>query len=141
MTSFLGSNTGLGSFMSQTTATALVPTGPIEDVKDGAVADGKGGHSNGVEERGASETTPLANHSHSHKHDFHEEKNPSSIQTEKPAKHTHSDRLEDQAATAALYVTKYNSGTSSGTNNRNGYDILDSDHKLSSAGKWSLKKV
>ncbi|KAH6672924.1 putative Eisosome protein 1 [Halenospora varia] len=134
MTSFLGSNTGLGSFMSQTTDAALVPTGPIEDVKDGTVADGKGGHSNGVEERGASETTPLANHSHSHKHDFHEEKNPSSIKTEKPAKHTHSDRLEDQAATAALYVTKYDSGTSSGTNNRNGYDILDSDHKLSSAG-------
>ncbi|KAG9234183.1 putative Eisosome protein 1 [Amylocarpus encephaloides] len=41
--------------------------------------------------------------------------------------HTHSNKLEDQAATAALYVTKYD-------NSKNGQEFLDSDHKLSFAG-------
>lgn len=120
--------------MSQKAATAMVPTGPTEDVRDGTTADGRGGHSSGVEEGGVSGTTPRANHLHSNEHNFHQEKTLSPTKTEKPAKHTQSDRLEDQAATAALYVTKYASGTSAGVNNRNGYDILDSDHKLSSAG-------
>lgn len=46
--------------------------------------------------------------------------------------HTHSKKLEDQAALAALYVTNVTKRDNS--NNRNGYDILDADHKLSSAG-------
>lgn len=45
---------------------------------------------------------------------------------------TQSSRLEDQAATAALYAT--NSNNQTGSNNRRGYDILDNDNKLSSAG-------
>jgi hypothetical protein len=47
--------------------------------------------------------------------------------------HTHtytsSGRLEDQAALAALYVTKYDTATKSG------YEFLDGNNKLSSAGK------
>ncbi|KAF4624016.1 hypothetical protein G7Y89_g14159 [Cudoniella acicularis] len=44
------------------------------------------------------------------------------------AHHTHSSKLEDQAATAALYVTKNDS-------TKNAYEFLDSNHKLSSAGE------
>ena len=43
--------------------------------------------------------------------------------------HTSSAKLEDQAALAALYVTKYDNAT------KHGQDYLDGDHKLSSAGK------
>jgi hypothetical protein len=52
--------------------------------------------------------------------------------------HTPSHKLEDQAATAALYVT--NVTKQDNLNNRNGYDILDADHKLSSAGESNLLK-
>jgi hypothetical protein len=45
--------------------------------------------------------------------------------------HTTSTKLEDQAALAALYVTKYDNASLP----KNGYDFLDSHHKLSSAGK------
>jgi len=47
----------------------------------------------------------------------------------KPHPHT-SNKLEDQAALAALYVTKYDSSS-------DGQRFLDSDHKLSSAGKFN----
>lgn len=43
--------------------------------------------------------------------------------------HTTSTKLEDQAALAALYVTKYDSSS------KDGQAFLDSDHRLSSAGK------
>jgi hypothetical protein len=43
--------------------------------------------------------------------------------------HASSTKLEDQAALAALYVTKYDSST------KDGHAFLDSDHRLSSAGK------
>lgn len=46
--------------------------------------------------------------------------------------HTHSNKLEDQAASAAWYVT--NGTKRDNSNNRNGYNILGADHKLSSAG-------
>ncbi|KAJ5035395.1 uncharacterized protein L3040_007865 [Drepanopeziza brunnea f. sp. 'multigermtubi'] len=42
-------------------------------------------------------------------------------------------KLEDQAAIAALYVTKYDKPNHS-NKSKNGYDILDDDNKLSSAG-------
>jgi hypothetical protein len=45
--------------------------------------------------------------------------------------HTTSTKLEDQAALAALYVTKYDNASLP----KNGYEFLDSHHKLSSAGK------
>jgi hypothetical protein len=45
--------------------------------------------------------------------------------------HTSSTKLEDQAALAALYVTKYDS-------TKDGQKYLDSDHKLSSAGKFKF---
>jgi hypothetical protein len=45
--------------------------------------------------------------------------------------HTSSTELEDQAALAALYVTKYDNASLP----KNGYEFLDSHHKLSSAGK------
>ena len=45
--------------------------------------------------------------------------------------HPTSSKLEDQAATAALYVTQYD------RQKKGGQDFLDKDHKLSSAGKWS----
>jgi len=41
-----------------------------------------------------------------------------------------STKLEDQAALAALYVTKYDNSVKSGQN------LLGSDHKLSSAGQY-----
>ena len=40
-----------------------------------------------------------------------------------------SNKLEDQAALAALYVTKYDTS-------KDGHKYLDGDHKLSSAGKF-----
>jgi hypothetical protein len=45
--------------------------------------------------------------------------------------HTTSTKLEDQAALAALYVTKYDNASLP----KNGYEFLDSHNKLSSAGK------
>lgn len=45
--------------------------------------------------------------------------------------HTTSTKLEDHAALAALYVTKYDNASLP----KNGYEFLDSHHKLSSAGK------
>jgi hypothetical protein len=42
-----------------------------------------------------------------------------------------SSKLEDQAALAALYVTKYDTS-------KDGQKYLDSDHKLSSAGKIGM---
>jgi hypothetical protein len=45
--------------------------------------------------------------------------------------HTTSTKLEDQAALAALYVTKYDNASLP----KNGYEFLDNHHKLSSAGK------
>ena len=45
--------------------------------------------------------------------------------------HTSSTKLEDQAALAALYVTKYDKASN------DGQDFLDSDHKLSSAGEFN----
>jgi hypothetical protein len=44
---------------------------------------------------------------------------------------TTSTKLEDQAALAALYVTKYDNASLP----KNGYEFLDSHNKLSSAGK------
>ena len=41
---------------------------------------------------------------------------------------TGSTKLEDQAALAALYVTKYDKSS------KNGHEFLDGDHRLSSAG-------
>jgi hypothetical protein len=49
----------------------------------------------------------------------------------KPHNLTTSTRLEDQAALAALYVTKYDNASLP----KYGYEFLDSHHKLSSAGK------
>jgi len=43
--------------------------------------------------------------------------------------HTSSTKLEDQAALAALYVTKYDKSS------KNGQAFLDGHHRLSSAGK------
>ena len=51
-------------------------------------------------------------------------------------KPTKSVRLEDQAATAALYVTG-----NKGQQNKRGQEFLDKDHKLSSAGKHHLRKL
>jgi hypothetical protein len=45
--------------------------------------------------------------------------------------HTTSTKLEDEAALAALYVTNYDNASLP----KNGYEFLDSHHKLSSAGK------
>jgi hypothetical protein len=47
-------------------------------------------------------------------------------------------KLEDQAAVAALYATS--PSKQGNANNRNGYDILDADHKLSSAGEFYTLK-
>lgn len=44
--------------------------------------------------------------------------------------HTSSPKLEDQAALAALYVTKYHNSKKSG------HEYLDSDHRLSAAGEY-----
>ncbi|KAK0110795.1 hypothetical protein ONS96_002388 [Cadophora gregata f. sp. sojae] len=52
------------------------------------------------------------------------------IQDTKP--HTSSTKLEDQAALAALYVTKYDN--SNGSPKKSGKEFLDKDNKLSSAG-------
>jgi hypothetical protein len=46
--------------------------------------------------------------------------------------HTTSTKLEDHAALAALYVTKYDNASLP----KNGYEFLDSHNKLSSAGKY-----
>ncbi|KAG4425956.1 hypothetical protein IFR04_000900 [Cadophora malorum] len=46
--------------------------------------------------------------------------------------HTSSTKLEDQAALAALYVTKYDNNH--GSSKKNGQEFLDKDNKLSSAG-------
>jgi hypothetical protein len=43
--------------------------------------------------------------------------------------HTSSSKLEDHAALAALYVTKYDNAA------KHGHEFLDDDHKLSSAGE------
>jgi len=43
-------------------------------------------------------------------------------------KHTRSSKLEDQAATAALYVTAHQQG-------KTGQEFLNKHHRLSSAGK------
>ena len=43
--------------------------------------------------------------------------------------HTTSTKLEDHAALAALYVTKYD------TSSKDAHAFLDSDHRLSAAGK------
>lgn len=51
------------------------------------------------------------------------------IQDASKPKHTSSTKVEDHAALAALYVTKYDKSTKDG----NAY--LDGDHRLSSAGK------
>lgn len=51
---------------------------------------------------------------------------------EDAGRHTTSNHLQDQAAAAALYVTKPESHIKSG------YEFLDSDNKLSSAGKLSI---
>ena len=49
--------------------------------------------------------------------------------------HSHSDKLEDQAATAALYATnKDGKAKGKGKQRQDGHDFLDEDHKLSSAG-------
>jgi hypothetical protein len=46
--------------------------------------------------------------------------------------HTSSNKLKDQAATAALYVAKHDEGS----NSKSGYEFLDKNHKLSSAGEF-----
>lgn len=53
--------------------------------------------------------------------------------------HTSSSKLEDQAAVAALYVTKYDK--SQGANkSKSGYDVLDHDNRLSSAGESRCRR-
>lgn|ERR1711969_443811 len=52
--------------------------------------------------------------------------------------HTSSTKLEDQAALAALYVTKYDNNH--GSSKKNGQEFLDKDNKLSSAGKSPVAK-
>lgn len=46
--------------------------------------------------------------------------------------HTSSTKLEDQAALAALYVTNHDREQAT---QKDKHEFLDSDHKLSSAGK------
>ncbi|KAK6613187.1 hypothetical protein H4I95_01531 [Botrytis cinerea] len=57
------------------------------------------------------------------------EANGMSIESKSHPTRTSSNKLEDQAATAALYVTNQNNQTP-----KSGYEFLDSDNKLSSAG-------
>ncbi|TEY48385.1 hypothetical protein BOTCAL_0294g00130 [Botryotinia calthae] len=57
------------------------------------------------------------------------ETNGISIESKSHLTRTSSNKLEDQAATAALYVTNQNNQTP-----KSGYEFLDSDNKLSSAG-------
>lgn len=52
---------------------------------------------------------------------------------ERPTR-TSSNKLEDQAATAVLYVTNQNSQKP-----KQGYEFLDSDNKLSSAGEYQSR--